>query len=83
MIIAASGLGDFSAGVFPLLAHFNRNDAKGVAFGVIYIINVCLWAGVTLGTWVIVGLAIRAYRAGGDPAREYEARYGAPATVVA
>jgi hypothetical protein len=83
MIIAAKGLGDFSAGIFPMLGHFNRNDAKGIAFGVIYVINVALWAGVTFGTWVCVGLAIRAYRAGGDPAREYEARYGAPATVVA
>jgi hypothetical protein len=83
MIIAAKGLGDFSAGVFPLIAHFGTNTPKGTAFGVLYIINVALWGAVAFGTWVVVGLAIRAYRQGGDPAREYEARYGAPATVVA
>lgn len=83
MIIAAKGLGDFSAGIFPLIEHFNAKTGKGTAFGILYIINVCLWGAVAFGSWVVVGLAIKAYRQGGEPARAYEERYGAPATVVA
>ena len=83
VIVAARGVGEFAAGVIPMIGMFQRNDAKGTAFGILYVINIALWGGVALGSWVIVGLAIKAYRAGGDPAREYEARYGAPATVVA
>jgi secretory carrier-associated membrane protein len=81
-IVAPRGIADWSAGVIPMLGLFQRNDTKGTVFAIFYIINIALWGGVAFGSWVVVGLAIRAYRQGGDPAREYEARYGAPATVV-
>jgi hypothetical protein len=82
-VIAAKGLGDFSAGIFPLIAHFGTNTPKGTAFGILYIINVALWGVVGFASWVVLGLAIKMYRQGGEPARAYEERYGAPATVVA
>jgi hypothetical protein len=41
---------------------FQRNDSKGIAFGIMFIINIGLWGIATLGCWVCIGLAVAAYR---------------------
>lgn len=41
---------------------FQRNDSKGIAFGIMFIINIALWGIATLGCWVCIGLAVAAYR---------------------
>eukprot|EP00882_Tetradesmus_deserticola_P008201 GHRQ01008646.1.p1 GENE.GHRQ01008646.1~~GHRQ01008646.1.p1 ORF type:complete len:299 (+),score=151.90 GHRQ01008646.1:234-1130(+) len=76
MVLALPNLGSFSAGVFPMLDMFKRNDAKGIAFGIMYIINICLWGLAGLGCWVVLGLAVTSYRKGDTPRRDHEARSG-------
>jgi hypothetical protein len=41
---------------------FQQRDAKGYAFGIMFIINIVLWAIACFGTWVCIGLAVAAYR---------------------
>ncbi|KAF8072366.1 hypothetical protein HT031_000025 [Scenedesmus sp. PABB004] len=76
MVLALQRLGDFSAGIFPMLRQFQRGDAKGIAFGILYIINIAIWGLAAGGCWLVLGLAVAAYRRGDGPRREYEARMG-------
>lgn len=76
MILAIPGLGDFSAGVFPMLSLFNDGGGKGVAFGIMYIINIGIWGCVAFLCTVISGYAIKAYRAGDAPRKAHEAIHG-------
>lgn len=43
---------------------FQMNDSKGIAFGIMFIINIALWGIAGLGCWVVLGLAVAAYRCG-------------------
>jgi hypothetical protein len=43
---------------------FQMRDAKGYAFGILFIINIGLWALAVFGCWVCIGLAVAAYRWG-------------------
>eukprot|EP00879_Flechtneria_rotunda_P030591 GHRR01033247.1.p1 GENE.GHRR01033247.1~~GHRR01033247.1.p1 ORF type:complete len:356 (+),score=123.81 GHRR01033247.1:287-1354(+) len=76
MILALPNLGQFSAGVFPMLDSFKRGDSKGIAFGIMFIINIALWGLAGFGCWVVLGLAVAAYRKGDQPRRDAEERYG-------
>lgn len=75
MVVAAPNLGTFSAGIFPMMDHFSRGGASGLAFGIMYIINIGIWGLVALGSWVVLGLAVAAYRRGDEPRRAYEERH--------
>uniref|UniRef100_A0A383WI86 Secretory carrier-associated membrane protein n=1 Tax=Tetradesmus obliquus TaxID=3088 RepID=A0A383WI86_TETOB len=76
MVLALPNLGSFSGGVFPMLDMFKANTGKGIAFGIMYVINICLWGIAGLGCWVVLGLAVTSYRRGDTPRRDYEARMG-------
>lgn len=60
------------AGVFPMLKLFQAGGAKNVAFGVMYIINVAAWGLVAAACWVVLGLAVAAYRRGDGPRKDAE-----------
>jgi hypothetical protein len=62
MILGLDRLGEFSAGIFPMFRMFQMRDAKGYAFGILFIINIGLWALAVFGCWVCIGLAVAAYR---------------------
>jgi hypothetical protein len=55
--------------------HFSRGGASGLAFGIMYIINIAIWGLVAFGSWVVLGLAVAAYRRGDGPRRAYEERH--------
>lgn len=76
MILGIDNLGEFSAGIFPMFRMFQRGDAKGTAFGIMFIINIALWGIAAFGCWVVIGLAVAAYRRGDGPRRDYEERMG-------
>jgi hypothetical protein len=59
-----------------MLDMFKQNDGKGIAFGIMYIINISLWGIAGLGCWVVLGLAVTSYRKGDGPRRDYEGRMG-------
>lgn len=63
-----------AAGVFPMLNFFSAGGSAGLAFGIMYIINIGLWAIAGFGGWVCLGLAVNAYRKGDTPRQEYESR---------
>ncbi len=62
--------------MFPTIDLFNAGDSKSIAFGILYIINICLWGIAGLGCWVCLGLAVKAYRRADDGRKAYEASYG-------
>lgn len=43
---------------------FQMGGPKGNAFGVMFIINIALWGVAAFGCWVVIGLAVAAYRYG-------------------
>jgi hypothetical protein len=56
---------------------FNGGSTKDTVFAVMCLINVALWGCAGFGTWVCLGLAIKAFRAGDAPRKSYETRFGA------
>ncbi len=69
--------GDFCAGIFKAIDLFNAGGgAKDTFFAVMCIINVAVWGLAAFGSWVVLGLAIKAFRAGDRPRKDYEARFG-------
>jgi hypothetical protein len=69
--------GDFSAGIFKAIDLFNAGGgSKDTFFGVLCITNVAVWGLAGFGSWVVLGLAIKAFRASDGPRKEYEARHG-------
>lgn len=76
MILGIDNLGEFSAGIFPMFRMFQMNNSKGIAFGIMFIINIGLWGIAGLGCWVVLGLAVAAYRRGDGPRKDYEERVG-------
>jgi hypothetical protein len=61
-----------ATGVFPMLDLFRQGDSKSIAFGVMYIINVAIWGLACLGCWLVLPLAVAAYRRGDQPRRDRE-----------
>jgi hypothetical protein len=51
-----------AAGIFPMFRMFQRRDSAGIAFGIMFIINIALWGLAVFGCWVCIGLAVAAYR---------------------
>lgn len=77
-LLGIPGLGDFCAGIFKAIDLFNAGGGpKDTFFGVMCLINVAVWGLAGFGGWVVLGLAIKAFRAGDKPRRDYEARFGA------
>lgn len=54
---------------------FQRGDSKGTAFGIMFIINIALWGIAGFGCWVVIGLAVAAYRWAG-PNPRVQTRWG-------
>eukprot|EP00887_Chlorella_sp_A99_P005193 scaffold1.g5193.t1 len=61
-------IGGYSAGLFTMLQQFGRGGGKGVAFGVLSIANMALWAAGGLLSMAVLGRAYRAFR-GRQPER--------------
>lgn len=79
-LLGIPGLGDFCAGVFKMIDLFNAGGGtRDTFFAVMCLINVAVWGAAGFGTWVALGLAIRAFRAGDAPRKAHELSYGGPA----
>eukprot|EP00878_Enallax_costatus_P030408 GHUV01033103.1.p1 GENE.GHUV01033103.1~~GHUV01033103.1.p1 ORF type:complete len:119 (+),score=19.14 GHUV01033103.1:591-947(+) len=76
MLLGIPNITSFSAGVFPMLQQFQSGGSKGTAFGIMFIINICLWGLAGVGCWVCLGLAVKAYRRGDALRRQNEDRMG-------
>jgi hypothetical protein len=57
-----------------MLDFFSAGGSAGLAFGIMYIVNIALWGIAGFGAFTCLGLAVAAYRRGDTPRREYEAR---------